>query len=157
MNIVRAILRKSREPLVAGKLLIFLLLAGLALLFIEVRFEHQAVLGRRWQAWLPLGYCAFVFLMGPVSLALWNRGGRRLLLICFSVAPLIGTLGFWFHSKGDPWRSVCTVMKVVCMQPGRIPLGVDGPPALAPLALVGLGLMGVVICSANLGNGADAK
>lgn len=37
MNIVRAILRKSREPLVAGKLLIFLLLAGLALLFIEVR------------------------------------------------------------------------------------------------------------------------
>jgi hypothetical protein len=32
MNIVRAILRKSREPLVAGKLLIFLLLAGLALL-----------------------------------------------------------------------------------------------------------------------------
>ena len=48
-------------------------------------------------------------------------------------------------------------MKVVCMQPGRIPLGVDGPPALAPLALVGLGLMGVVICSANLGNGADAK
>lgn len=119
MNIVRAILRKSREPLVAGKLLIFLLLAGLALLFIEVRFEHQAVLGRRWQAWLPLGYCAFLFLMGPVSLALWNRGGRRLLLICFSVAPLIGTLGFWFHSKGDPWRSVCTVMKVVCMQPGR--------------------------------------
>lgn len=110
MNIVRAILRKSREPLVAGKLLIFLLLAGLALLFIEVRFEHQAVLGRRWQAWLPLGYCAFLFLMGPVSLALWNRGGRRLLLICFSVAPLIGTLGFWFHSKGDPWRSVCTVM-----------------------------------------------
>jgi hypothetical protein len=40
MNGVTAFLRKNREPQFVGKLLIFLLLAGLAVLFIEVRFEQ---------------------------------------------------------------------------------------------------------------------
>ncbi len=157
MNGVTAFLRKNREPQFVGKLLIFLLLAGLAVLFIEVRFEHQAVLGKRWQAWIQLVYCALLILTGPASLLLWNRGGRKILLAFFSLAPVIGALGLWFHSKGDPLRAVCSVMKVVWMQPGRIALGVDGPPVLAPLALMGLGLLGLLVCNANLGNGVDEK
>lgn len=157
MNGIQALLRKFKEPQFMGKLLIFLLVAGLALLFVEVRFEHQAVLGKRWQAWIPLVYCGSLVLTGPAGLVLWNRGGRILLLAFFSLAPIIGASGFRFHSKGDPWRAVCNVIKVICMQPGRIPLDVDGPPVLAPLALVGLGVLGLVICNANLGNGAEGK
>lgn len=157
MNGIQALLRKFKEPQFMGKLLIFLLLAGLALLFVEIRFEHQAVLGKKWQAWIPLFYCGLLVLTGPAGLLLWNRGGRILLLVYFSFASVIGALGFWFHSKDDPWRDVCNVIKVVCMMPGRVALDVDGPPVLAPLALVGLGLLGLVICNANLGNGVDEK
>lgn len=154
---VKALLRQIKEPQFMGKLVILLLLAGLALLFIEVRFEHQAVLGKRWQAWIPLFYCGLFMLTGPAGLLLWNRGGRIFLLTYFSLAPVIGAMGFWLHSKGDPWRAVCNVVKVVCMVPGKVALDVDGPPVLAPLALVGLGLLGLVICNANLGNGVDEQ
>lgn len=34
------------------------------------------------------------------------------------------------------------------MVPGNIPLDAGGPPVLAPLALAGLGMLGLVICLA---------
>jgi hypothetical protein len=86
MNGIQALLRKFKEPQFMGKLLIFLLVAGLALLFVEVRFEHQAVLGKRWQAWIPLVYCGSLVLTGPAGLVLWNRGGR-ILLLAFFLSP----------------------------------------------------------------------
>lgn len=62
----------------------------------------------------------------------------------YDVTPL--QLGFWFHSKGQPFTALCQVMKVICMSPGKIVTEDLGPPVLAPLSLVGLGLLGVVLC-----------
>lgn len=143
-------LGKLREPAISQKLVIVLLLAGLALLLVDVRFEHETVLGKKWQAWLPIAYLAVMMVLVPVGLGLWNMGGRVLLQLGFAVAPILGLTGFWLHSKGDPWMAVCKVMEVICMQPGKIPMGVDGPPVLAPLALVGLGLIGLLTSCAEL-------
>lgn len=139
--------RKLREPAIAQKVAVALLLAGFCLLIVEVRFEHQAVLGKKWQAWMPIIYSALMFISGPIALFFWNRGGRIFLSVAFTLSPILGLLGFWFHSKGDPWLALCKVFKVICMMPGKIPMDTGGPPVLAPLALAGLGMLGIVLCS----------
>ncbi len=140
---------KLSEPRIAQRIAVLLLLFGLALLLVEVRFEHQAVLGKRWQAWIPLAYTSIMLIAGGVSLAIWGRGGLLVLKLGFGITPFVGLTGFWLHSKGDPWMAMCMVLKVVYMVPGKIPLDGGGPPVLAPLALAGLGLLGLIICHAN--------
>lgn len=145
-------LSKLQEASIAQKLAIVLLLGGLGLLLVEVRFEHQAVLAKKWQAWIPLAYTTIMLIAGPLGLFFWNRGGRILLCAGFALAPLLGLVGFWFHSKADPWLALSKVYKVIWMMPGKIPLDTDGPPVLAPLALAGLGMLGLVICLARCSN-----
>ncbi len=142
-------LREIREPAIAQRVAAALLIAGFALLVLEVRFEHQAVLGKKWQAWMPIIYSASMLLGGPIGLFLWNRGGRICLSLAFALAPILGLFGFCFHSKGDPWLALCKVFNVISMIPGKIPMDTGGPPVLAPLALAGLGLVGMVICLAS--------
>ncbi|HIA52537.1 MAG TPA: hypothetical protein EYN91_10675 [Candidatus Melainabacteria bacterium] len=138
-----------REPAKAQFVCIALLLGGLALLLVEVRFEHQAVLGKKWQAWIPIIYCCAMLVVGPLAMSLWQRSGRYLLAIGFALAPILGLVGFWFHSKAHPVLAMSKVFRVVCMTPGKIPMDADGPPVLAPLALAGLGLLGAVLCLTN--------
>jgi hypothetical protein len=145
------------KPRIAQRVAVLLLLVGLALLLIEVRFEHQAVLGKMWQAWIPIAYTSIMLVAGGFGLAIWGRGGRMIVKLGFGIAPLVGLTGFWLHSKGDPWMAMCMVLKVVCMMPGKIPLDGGGPPVLAPLSLVGLGLLGLVICQANCDEVSDPK
>ncbi|MBP9092955.1 hypothetical protein KBI23_18165 [bacterium] len=146
---IKYLLTQVSKPRIAQRVTVLLLLLGLALLLVEVRFEHQAVLGKKWQAWIPIAYTSITLVGGGVGLATWERGGRMLLKLGFGIAPLVGLTGFWLHSKGDPWMAMCTVLKVFCMMPGKIPLDGGGPPVLAPLALAGLGLLGLVVCQAN--------
>lgn len=143
------------KPRIAQRVVILLLLLGLALLLVEVRFEHQAVLGKKWQAWIPIAYSSIMLVAGGFSLIFWDRGGRLMLKLGFGIAPLVGLTGFWLHSKGDPWMAMCMVLKVICMVPGKIPLDGGGPPVLAPLALAGLGLLGLIICQANCAEVSD--
>lgn len=140
---------KIREPAIVQFICIALLLGGLALLLVEVRFEHQAVMGKKWQTWIPLTYCFAMLIVGPLAMSIWQRGGRHLLAAGFALAPILGLLGFWFHSKTDPVLAVSKVFRVISMTPGKIPLDVGGPPVLAPLALAGLGLLGTVLCLMN--------
>ena len=67
----------------------------------------------------------------------------------FALALVVGAAGLWFHSDGH-------VMKVAhdALRIWSVPLGKDGgvkmgsaPPALAPLAFCGLGLLGLVVCA----------
>ncbi len=146
---VKYLLTQVSKPRIAQRVAVLLLLLGLALLLVEVRFEHQAVLGKKWQAWIPIAYTLAMLVAGGFGLALWSQGGRMILKLGFVIAPLVGLTGFWLHSKGDPWMAMCMVLKVVCMMPGKIPLDGGGPPVLAPLALTGLGLLGLVVCQAN--------
>ncbi len=113
-------LDRVQDPVIVQKLAVFLLLSGLALLLIEIRFEHQVVLAKKWQAWIPLVYTADIITAGGIALFLWDAGGRKLLVWGFSIGIIIGLMGFWFHSKGQPFDAVLQVMKVICMSPGRI-------------------------------------
>lgn len=146
MRWVLLLFRCLREPVVAQQAAIVLLILGFALLLVEVRFEHQVVLAKKWQSWIPLAYTTAMVIAGGVGMSLWHRGGRKALLCGFAAGVIVGLLGFWFHSKEQPFVAVCQVMKVICMPPGRIVTEDLGPPVLAPLSLIGLGLLGAILC-----------
>jgi hypothetical protein len=61
----------------------------------------------------------------------------------------VGIAGFCFHSLGKPVKQVSEVVSVDFSAPGQLKSD-DGeeshPPILAPLALVGLGLLGISVC-----------
>jgi hypothetical protein len=113
-------------------------IGGLALLLVELRLEHAAALRESRLAWTPLLYCAAMVCVGVPSLLLWRRGGARVLLAGFALAPLIGLAGFFAHSDGD-LRAAAAVVLSSPKKPPR-------PPPLAPLAFVGLGVTGVLAC-----------
>jgi hypothetical protein len=124
------------------------LLGGAALLLVELRFEHREVLGETWHAWLPLGYLALLLFAGTVALVFFHRGGRRVLAALFGLALVIGVLGLWFHADGHPLRALGEVASAWLAPPGSdagIKVG-SQPPALAPAAFVGLGLLGLMSC-----------
>jgi hypothetical protein len=126
-----------------------LLLGGISLLLVEIRFEHQAVLVDKWQAWIPIVYLALSLLFGSVALVCLRSFGKNLLIVLFSGLAVIGIAGFCFHSLGKPVKQVSEVVSVDFSPPGQLKPddGEDShPPVLAPLALVGLGLLGILTC-----------
>ena len=125
------------------------LLAGAAFLLLEVRFEHREVLGETWHAWIPLASSAVLILVGVPAWALWRKGGRKLLLALFAGAAVLGPVGAWFHSDGRPMRAALRVAGAWMLKPGSNGGEKPGgsPPALAPLAFSGLGLLGVLVCA----------
>jgi hypothetical protein len=124
------------------------LLGGAALLLVELRFEHREALGDTWHAWLPLGYLALLLVAGSIALLFFHRGGRRVLAALFGLAMVIGVLGLWFHSDGHPLHALGQVANAWLSPPGSdagVKVG-SQPPALAPAAFIGLGLLGIVSC-----------
>ncbi len=121
-------------------------IGGLALLFVELRLEHAAALRESRLAWTPLVYCAAMVCAGAPSLVFWRRGGARVLLAGFALAPLVGLAGFFAHADGD-LRAAAALVVSSPKKPPR-------PPPLAPLAFVGLGATGVLACRKQRGFGA---
>jgi hypothetical protein len=131
-----------------NEVIVAALLLGAGMLLVEVRFEHREVLGETWVAWLPLACAALLLVGGGVALAFWRRGGRKVLAVLFGIALVIGTIGIWFHSDGHPFAHVGKVLAAWALRPGQtggVPVG-SQPPALAPAAFCGLGLLGLIAC-----------
>jgi len=131
-----------------NEVIVAALLLGSALLLVEIRFEHREVLGETWVAWLPLASAALLLVGGAVALPFWRRGGRGVLTALFAVAFVVGTVGVWFHSHGQPFAHVTKVLSAWLLHPGQsggVPVGTE-PPALAPAAFCGLGLLGLIAC-----------
>jgi hypothetical protein len=123
-------------------------LAGSAVLLLEVRFEHREALGQNWRAWLPLGYGAALLLGGGAALVFWRRGGRLVLEALFALAFAVGALGMWFHSDGHPLAELWRVLSAWGLLPGQdggMKIG-SAPPVLAPAAFWGLGAIGLIAC-----------
>jgi hypothetical protein len=90
-----------------------------------------------------------MLIAGVLGLYQWNSWGRRLLQVGFFLCLIVGALGVWFHSKGDPvgnFRRVLTAWAVPLGNNGGIKTG-STPPEMAPLAFAGLGLIGLLCCS----------
>ena len=82
-----------------NKLIVLLLLGGFLILLPEIRFDHSDVLAETWKGYIPLVYCAAMVLISLVGLACWDSFGRQLLLFGFTVALIVGALGFYFHNQ----------------------------------------------------------
>jgi hypothetical protein len=131
-----------------GQQVIAALLVGAAMLIGEIRVEHREVLGETWHAWVPLAYLTLLLIVGGVALFRFQHGGRRILLVLFALALVVGGSGMWFHSEGHPIRAVDRVATVWLSKPGTdggIKIG-SAPPLLAPGAFVGIGLLGLLAC-----------
>ena len=129
--------------------LLLLLLGAVALLLVEIRFEHQSVLADQWQAWIPLAYLAFMVFAIPMGLRIHWKFGRKILAGVFGALAVVGLCGFWFHGKGKPLPAIKRIVTTVLSQPGQLlQIAADedfSAPLLAPLSLVGLGVMGILI------------
>lgn len=132
-----------------NKLIVLILLGGLASLLIEIRWEHRVELERQWQTWIPLVYISLMLIGGVISLYRWESWGAKVMGIGFALSFVVGALGVWFHG-GD--HLVGNLLRVLTAW--MIPLGTNGgvkvssePPIMAPLAFIGVGLLGVLACS----------
>lgn len=132
--------------------LLLLLLGAVVLLLVEIRFEHQAVMGEKWQAWIPLAYLGFMAICIPLGLLTLRSFGGKLLALVFGGLVVVGLCGFWFHAKATPLPAIQKVIKTITSQPGQLLQSDDdfSAPLLAPLSLVGLALMGILISLLNL-------
>jgi hypothetical protein len=110
---------------------------------VQVRFDHRSVMGEDAIAWIPIIYSILIMVASVVGLLLWNRGGRQVLFVGFLIAILVGLTGFWFHTNG---RLVRSVQHEFSAWVRRIP-DEDKPPALAPLAFAGFGILGALACA----------
>jgi hypothetical protein len=138
----------ARRTRTVHEVIVAALLAGAAMLLVEVRFEHREVLGETWVAWIPLACAALLVLAGGIALVLWRRGGRRILAMLFGLSFLTGALGLWFHSGGHPFREATKALSAWKLKPGDTgpePVGSE-PPPFAPAAFCGLGLLGLIAC-----------
>jgi hypothetical protein len=129
--------------------IVAILLGGILVLMLEIRFEHREVLGERWESYIPLVYCAAMLLFGTVGLIAFRTWGRRLLLIGFSLGMAIGGTGLWLHSDGQPLRAIRRVLLAWTLPPGDnggIKPQLSGPPVMAPLSFLGLSAIGVLAC-----------
>ena len=145
------------NPSQARKILVLLVILGLAILCLEVRYEHQAILVKHWQGWIPIAYSFAMVVTGLISIFFWNKGGRYVVIIGFLIGVVIGLLGVWFHSEGKLINAVSQVIMVVFSEPGRIIADDGGPPVLAPLSLTGLGTVGVILCMTHFPSKPEKK
>jgi hypothetical protein len=152
-----------------NKLIVLLLTGGFFMFMMDLRYEHQDVLGDHWQAWIPIVFSAFMIIATIAGLWLWEKGGRKVLFWLFSASLIVGILGVWFHTKGKPLKSAVTILTawrapIVKHQrrkktaPPAITTGKPAapskpkkeeetpPPPIAPLSFVGMGLFGMVAC-----------
>ena len=82
-----------------NRIIVLLLLGGLAALMIDIRWGHRVELARQWETWIPLNYVGLMLIAGGVGLYKWNSWGRRILQVGFSFALIVGVLGVWFHGQ----------------------------------------------------------
>jgi hypothetical protein len=126
-----------------NKAIVLILMAGFGVVLVQVRFDHRAVVGEDAIAWIPIVYSIAMIIASALGLLFWRRGGRQVLLVGFLLAIVVGLAGFWFHTNG---RLVRSVQHEFSAWVRKIP-DEDKPPALAPLAFAGFGILGALACA----------
>jgi hypothetical protein len=126
-----------------NKTIVLVLMLGFGVVLIQVRFDHRSVIRENAVAWIPIVYSIVIMIASVAGLLFWSRGGRQVLLVGFLLAILVGLTGFWFHTNG---RLIRSVQHEFSAWVRKIP-DEDRPPALAPLAFTGFGILGALACA----------
>jgi hypothetical protein len=100
----------TRQFWTLNKLIVFIMIGAFAMLLTEIRFDHSDVLAETWKGWIPVVYSAAMIIAGILGIALWDRGGRRVLLAGFMIAIIVGVLGFYFHNQRQPVARVAAMV-----------------------------------------------
>jgi hypothetical protein len=108
-----------------NKALVLALMGGFGLVLVQVRYDHRSVVGDNAIAWIPIVFSILMIVASAVGLLFWTRGGRQTLLVGFLLAIPVGLAGYWVRKIPDD----------------------DKPPALAPLAFAGFGVLGALACA----------
>jgi hypothetical protein len=122
---------------------VLVLLGGFGVVLIQVRYDHRSMLSDDAVAWIPIVYSSLMIIASAVGLFFWNRGGRQVLFAAFLLAIPVGLTGYWFHTNG---RLIRSVQHELSAWVRKIP-DEDKPPALAPLAFAGFGVLGALACA----------
>lgn len=156
-----SLLTHSKHAVLPRQWLLLLLWGAVCFLVVEIRFEHQAVLADKWQAWIPVFYLAIMAVAIPIGVVFSDRRiCCKLLAAAFCGLAAVGAAGFWLHAKGNPVRGVQRILATITSPPGQLlESGEDDPiaPLLAPISLVGLGAIGAVVSLMEMKQGADAR
>lgn len=117
--------------------LIFLILGGGFLITaLEVRFMHRFALAEHPLAWTPVVYGVIAAVACFIALGVSKRPSVPLAII-FALGLLVAGVGFYLHTEDHP----DALARLVAVEPK----GGGGPPALAPLSIGGLALIGLVL------------
>ena len=126
-----------------NKAVVLVLTGGFVILLVQIRYDHRSVVGENAVAWVPIVYSMLMIVVSALGLLFWGRGGRQVLQVGFTLAILVGLVGFWYHTDG---KLVGAVQHQFSVWIQTIP-DEEKPPALAPLAFAGFGLLGALACS----------
>jgi len=134
--------RLSQNPLLVRWLLHGALLAGFIFLLLDIRFEHREVVTDTWQGWIPIAFSGLMILLGPLSLWLFQKGGKYLLAVGYLLSIIVGTVGIWLHGEG---KLIARLQELLSVWQSFDPHAHHHPPVLAPFAFLGLGTIGLLL------------
>jgi hypothetical protein len=129
----------ERWPL--ARVLMMLLAGAFAGLMSDLRVEHVEVVREQAVAWTPIIFSGVMTVACLVAAIVWNDVVRRIMIVLFGAAMAVGGTGFYLHNHGKftrVWKRSVNAWVDTEMKHS------DAPPQTAPLAFVGLGVIGVL-------------
>jgi hypothetical protein len=118
------------------------MLAGaFAGLMMDIRVEHVDVVRERSIAWLPIIFSGFMTIACGIGAMAWTERARRIMLLLFPAAIVVGGIGFYLHNHGHLTHVIQSSLRAWTDPQMNHS---DAPPQVAPLAFVGLGVIGML-------------
>jgi hypothetical protein len=122
---------------VTRRLVLLVLAVGFLALLVETRYHHRFLVAVEPKGWIPVVASALLF---AASLAV--MAGRDLLrkaaACAYALGALVGLVGLYYHTDGLRPAAFARVIAAERREH-------RGPPALAPLGLSGLALIGLIL------------
>jgi hypothetical protein len=158
-----------------NRIVALVLAAGFVFLLVETRLEHDHLMARKPLVFIPMAFSLLGFLVSLAAAVRWRPVVAKMLLIVSLLAVPVGLGGLWFHNEerieerggekqrpGEPAQGGGQVQSEQRVQAEQTPAGAQaggerqrieperrprrrGPPMLAPVAFLGMGLLGTLV------------